>query len=116
MREGPRRLAWQLHVADLENRSSELAARLWTQNHDLAQACLRHAFVRDLASGSLPVQSFRAYVAQDAYFLEAFARAYAFALARSPDRHGVDSFQRLLAGVADELKLHTTYAERWQID
>jgi thiaminase/transcriptional activator TenA len=103
-------------VADLENRSSELAARLWTQNHDLAQACLRHAFVRDLASGSLPVQSFRAYVAQDAYFLEAFARAYAFALARSPDRAGLEAFHSLIGGVLAELHLHATYAARWEVD
>ena len=96
--------------------SADLAADLWRTNTDLAQVCLGHPFVRGLASGSLAINSFKGYIAQDAYFLEAFARAYAFALARSPDRHGVDSFQRLLAGVADELKLHTTYAERWQID
>ena len=94
----------------------ELAHRLWTSNQDLAGACLRHPFVRGLADGSLPVAQFRAYVAQDAYFLEAFARAYAFALARCPDRHGLEAFQGLIAGTVDELKLHASYASRWGVD
>ena len=46
---------------------------------------LAHPFVRGLADGSLPRQVFSGYVAQDAFFLEAFARAYALALAASPD-------------------------------
>ena len=79
-------------------------------------ACLKHPFVRGLADGSLPLASFRTYVAQDAYFLEAFARAYAFALARSPDRHGIDAFHALIAGVLDELMLHSGYAARWGAD
>ncbi len=37
----------------------------------------------------LSVECFQIYVAQDAYFLESFARAYALALAKSPDREGV---------------------------
>ena len=72
--------------------------------------------MRGLASGALPVENFRAYVAQDAYFLEAFARAYALALARSPDRHGLRTFHTLIGGVLEELQLHAGYAARWQID
>ena len=93
-----------------------LAQRLWTNNADLAQACLENAFVRGLADGSLPEACFKAYVAQDAYFLEAFARAYALALARSPDAHGLRAFYILIGGVLDELELHATYARRLTID
>ncbi len=93
-----------------------LAAQLWLANDDVVRACLHHPFVRGLADGTLPPDSFRAYVAQDAYFLEAFARAYAYALARSPDRYGLTAFQRLIAGVVEELRLHATYAERWRVD
>jgi thiaminase (transcriptional activator TenA) len=92
------------------------AKRLWQANADLAEACLQHPFVRGLADGSLPPACFRAYVAQDAYFLEAFARAYALALARTPDRHGLTAFHTLIGGVLDELKLHATYAARWEVD
>jgi thiaminase/transcriptional activator TenA len=94
----------------------ELAARLWIMNQDQAQACLEHPFVRGLADGTLALDAFRIYVAQDAYFLEAFARAYAFALARSPDRQGLEAFHTLIAGVLQELELHAAYAARWQID
>ena len=93
-----------------------LAQTLWETNADLAQACLTQRFVRGLADGTLPIDKFRSYVAQDAYFLEAFARAYAAALARSPDRHGVETFHGLIAGVVDELKLHASYAARWEVD
>src|SRR6266568_1791756 len=94
----------------------ELAERLWADNSDLAQAALAHPLVRGLADGSLPRQQFQFYVAQDAFFLEAFARAYAFALARSPDRDGLEAFYRLIGGVLEELRLHTTYAARWHVN
>ena len=73
-------------------------------------------FVRGLADGSLPAESFKAYVAQDAFFLEAFARAYALALARSPDRHGLETFHAHITGGLDELRLHASYAARWGVD
>jgi thiaminase (transcriptional activator TenA) len=92
------------------------ARRLWDANHNLAQAALAHRFVRGLADGSLPEQVFNTYVAQDAFFLDAFARAYALALARCPERDGMRSFFDLLSGALDELRLHAGYAERLGID
>lgn len=93
-----------------------LSQKLWAANADWAQRVLAHPFVRGLADGSLPVDSFRRYVAQDAYFLEAFARAYAYCLAQSTTRTDLQAFAGLIAGVIDELKLHAAYAERWQVD
>ncbi len=94
---------------------SVTTAELWRRNRDLAEACLNHPFVRGIASGELPRECFQVYVAQDAYFLEAFSRAYALALARCPDREGLVEFKDLLVGVFDELRLHRSYAERWGI-
>lgn len=93
-----------------------LAARLWSASAEVAEVALRHPFVRGLAAGSLPRASFAGYVAQDAYFLEAFARAYALALARSPDRAGLEAFHALIGGALDELCLHAGYAARQGID
>ena len=93
-----------------------LSARLWSDNADLADAALRHPFVRGLGDGSLPREAFQGYVAQDAFFLECFARAYALALARSTDRESLEVFADLIAGVRDELRLHASYADRWGVD
>ena len=92
-----------------------LAQTLWEENADLARAALEHRFVRGLGNGDLPLGSFQEYVAQDASFLEAFARAYALALAQSPDRQGLHDFTELLTGVLEELELHGKYAEGWGV-
>jgi thiaminase/transcriptional activator TenA len=93
-----------------------LARSLWQANADWAQKILAHPFVRGLRDGSLPVASFKSYVAQDAYFLEAFARAYAFCLANSTSREDLYGFSELIAGVLEELKLHKAYATRWKVE
>lgn len=93
-----------------------LARRLWNDNADLAAGALEHPFVRSLADGTLPHDVFAGYVAQDAFFLDSFARAYALALAHSPDRAALDAFADLLAGARRELHLHSSYAQRLGIN
>ena len=92
-----------------------LVRALWEENADLAQAVSEHRFVRGLKDGSLPLGSFQEYIGQDAFFLEAFARAYALALAHSPDQEGVREFAGLLSGVLEELELHGRYAVEWGV-
>src|SRR6201996_1004570 len=92
-----------------------LAAELWKANSDWAEKILAHRFVRGLGDGSLPVAAFKSYVAQDAYFLDAFARAYAFCLAHGTSRDDLFGFSELIAGVLEELKLHKSYTERLQV-
>jgi thiaminase (transcriptional activator TenA) len=93
-----------------------LSRELWSDNGDLAAATLSHPFVSRLADGSLDRATFAGYVAQDAFFLESFARAYALALARSSDTPTLLALAGLIAGVSDELRLHASYAARWGID
>ncbi len=57
----------------------------WSSDSDLAQSCLSHPFVQALGYGALRADLFRGYVAQDAFFLRAFANVYGLALARSSD-------------------------------
>lgn len=92
------------------------SADLWRDNHDGARSCLEHPFVQGIGSGALDRRAFEFYVAQDAVFLEAFARAYALALAKTPDRSSMREFHDLLSGVLDEFELHSGYAERWGVD
>ena len=93
-----------------------LAAELWTANADLAAEALAHPFVAGVGDGTLPRAVFAGYVAQDAFFLESFARAYAVGIAHSPDRATLDTFTDLLVGVREELALHAGYAARLGID
>jgi thiaminase (transcriptional activator TenA) len=93
-----------------------LSASLWSDNADIAAEVLAHPFVRGIGDGSLPQASFAGYLAQDAFFLESFARAYALALAHSPDTATLLTLADLLAGVRHELGLHASYAASWGID
>jgi thiaminase/transcriptional activator TenA len=93
-----------------------LARTLWAESSQQARRALAHPFIRGIADGSLPSAAFASYVAQDAAFLEAFARAYALALAASPDTETVLAFAGLIAGVRDELSMHAAYAARWGVD
>ena len=93
-----------------------LSRRLWHDNRGEAERILAHGFVRGLSDGSLAADRFKAYVAQDAWFLEAFARAYALCLAGATSRDDLDAFAGLIAGVIDELKLHAGYAASLGID
>jgi thiaminase/transcriptional activator TenA len=89
------------------------AAMLWKDNAELTAACLRHPFVQGIARGDLPRDRFVFYVEQDAFFLDGFARAYALAFAKAPDREAMAEIRVLLEGVDDELRLHRSYAQRW---
>jgi thiaminase/transcriptional activator TenA len=93
-----------------------LSSRLWSANSELAAQALAHPFVSRLGDGSLERHRFAAFIAQDAFFLDAFARAYALALVRAPDTSSVLTLADLISGVRDELGLHAAYAASLGID
>ncbi len=84
---------------------------LWQDNLDLAHASLMQPFVQQLAQGTLEAAAFERYVAQDAFFLNAFLRAYALAAAKCERLDQVAQFRDLMSGVLEELELHRGYAE-----
>ena len=94
---------------------ASLARVLWDANADWAARILAHRFVAGLGDGTLATASFKSYVAQDAYFLDAFARAYAFCLAHGTSRDDLFGFSELIAGVLEELKLHKSYTEKLNV-
>jgi thiaminase/transcriptional activator TenA len=90
---------------------------LWPANQDLAQACLEHLFVGGIATGTLPVSRFVYYIGQDRFFLQAFARAYCVAAARSArGRWGLKYFTPEAGGALEELKLQQSCAAEWGVD
>ncbi len=104
------------NLPDLQSSASWTLKTLWIEHEPIAAACLAHPFVTGIADGSLPRQTFIHYVGQDAFFLEAFAKAYALGLAKSPDKAVMTRFKRLLDGALDEVGLHAAYAKRWGVD
>lgn len=93
-----------------------IAEDLWQANQDLAIASLKNPFVQGIGDGTLRRDAFAYYVGQDAFFLEAFARAYSVAAAKAPDWEGFGIFHNLADGVLQELKLHQSYATQWGVD
>jgi thiaminase/transcriptional activator TenA len=93
-----------------------LSTTLWNRNHDLVTACLDHPFVQGIGDGTLAERKFAYYVGQDAFFLEAFARAYSLTAAKA-DRWSVfQVFHTLATGVLEELRLHEGYALEWGVN
>ncbi|RPI09150.1 MAG: TenA family protein, partial [Acidobacteriales bacterium] len=74
---------------------------LWKTNSDLVQSCLAHPFVQTLGEGTLKTDLFRDYIAQDAFFLRAFAKVYEMARARSSDQEIITWFSELTGGVQE---------------
>ncbi len=93
-----------------------LSQQLWNTNQDLVQASFQNPFVQSIGDGSLPKDKFAYYVGQDAFFLEAFARAYSVAAAKAPDWDSFNTFHTLAGGVLEELNLHKGYAQTWNVD
>ncbi len=85
--------------------------KFWTETIPIADKCLQHPFVRGLADGTLVKSKFVGFIAQDAFFLDVFARAYGAGVARAPDLEGRQAFFELAGGVFEELKLHASVAE-----
>lgn len=93
-----------------------LAAALWRDHAQLAQAGLAHPFVQGIGAGTLPLSRFTGYVGQDAFYLQTFARAYVLAAAKAPDWSGFQELHALATGVLGELALHERVAANLQLD
>ncbi|CAM9389533.1 unnamed protein product [Ectocarpus sp. 12 AP-2014] len=93
-----------------------LPGSLWQDCQLEAMRSLHHPWTLGLATGKTSLASFKNYVAQDAYFLRAFAKAYAYALAKAEDEEDIRAFHSLIGSVLEELGLHASYSAKWGID
>ena len=72
---------------------------------------LGHPFVTGLTDGSLPMESFAYYVAQDAHYLRDYARALAMVSAKAPGEASVAMFAAHAQGALEvEQQLHAGFA------
>lgn len=65
---------------------------LWAAGEPAYAAIRAHPFLAGLTDGTLPRESFRYYVVQDAHYLRDYARALALCSARAPEEAAVAMF------------------------
>ncbi len=80
-------------------------------------AYTQHAFVAQVAAGTLPERNFRHYLVQDYLFLIQFARAYALAVYKA-DRLAEmrEAAAAVTALLQTEMQLHVDYCAKWGLD
>ena len=92
-------------IADIERRTGPIRA-----------AILAHPFVTGVGDGSLPVEKFKYYVAQDYAYLIDYCRVLALASARAPRLEDMAWFAGLLDQTLNvEMALHRSYCEEFGI-
>lgn len=89
------------------DRLRDAANPIWEQQ-------MRHPFVTALGDGSLPSETFRFYICQDARFLDDLAKTFAYAATKTDDHAEMQHFgESLLHTLLVEQTLHQTYAARF---
>ena len=91
------------------NHLRRLARPIWN-------AQLIHPFVIALGNGTLPEQTFRYYILQDARFLGDLARVFSAAAQKAPDSDSALRFNKLAADtIIVERSLHENYGTQWKM-
>ncbi|MCF6139236.1 thiaminase II [Pseudalkalibacillus berkeleyi] len=76
------------------------------------EASFKHPFVTGIAGGSLPLENFRYYVLQDAYYLSHFAKVQALGAAKSQDMKTTACMASHAQGTYEaELSLHEQFSK-----
>lgn len=88
---------------------ARLTELLWSDIEDIYTKVMAHPFITGLCDGTLPQESFRHYIIQDAHYLRGFARVLSVCSARADDTADTVMFARHAAGaVAAEHDLHAS--------
>ncbi|EFJ08632.1 hypothetical protein SELMODRAFT_185239 [Selaginella moellendorffii] len=103
-------------LASAQAMEPSISKRLWQQSKREAMVCLYHPFVVSIAAGTLDLHSFQRFIAQDSFFLTAFAKAYGLAIERSDDREVKSEICKLQQAVYEELELHSSLMKAWNFD
>ncbi|KAL2653394.1 hypothetical protein R1flu_021522 [Riccia fluitans] len=97
---------------EMESPKTALAKKLWEMNQKEAYCALYQPFVVAMAAGTLPLESFRDYIAQDVFYLAAFAEAYGLAVENTDDEQAKAVLRDLQHHVQEELEqVHLSAAQ-----
>jgi thiaminase/transcriptional activator TenA len=82
----------------------------WEQIQPIYQKIIEMPFIQELMDGTLPLEKFQFYIAQDAHYLEHFGRSLALIAARIPEVKDTLAFIRFAEGaIVVENALHESY-------
>ncbi|KAG2195245.1 hypothetical protein INT47_007974 [Mucor saturninus] len=76
---------------------------------------LDHSFVRGIADGTLPVESFVYYLKQDYLYLQHYARAAALAAYKSGTMESIEANAAIVLHITKESQLHLDYCAKWGV-
>ncbi|KAM3290009.1 bifunctional TH2 protein, mitochondrial isoform X2 [Capsicum chacoense] len=100
----------------IEEEGVGIARRCWINFKKESTFALYTPFVVSLASGTLNVDTFRHYIAQDVHFLKAFVQSYEAAEECTDDDDAKVGISELRKNITEELKMHDTVLKEWGID
>lgn len=82
--------------------------RLWNEY-------VQHPFVLQLGEGTLPLESFQHYIAQDYHYLKHYARAHALASYKANDFASITAFSEIALHIAKESEMHVAVSLVYQL-
>lgn len=97
----------------VEERKRPLMERLLEATREIWEGYHRHPFVRGLADGSLPKESFVKYMIQDYHYLKEYAKVFALGVTKARDAEEMRAFAASVHDILEgEMNLHRSYMER----
>ncbi len=92
------------------------STKTWYEIASIYQSITKMPFIEELIQGTLPVEKFQFYIAQDSGYLEHFGRALALTAARAHDTQDTLAFIRFAEGaIVVENALHQFYMDDYSI-
>lgn len=86
------------------------SSHTWLQAQPVYQQITTMPFIEELMDGTLPIEKFQFYIAQDSHYLEHFSKALSLIAARMQDINDTLSFIRFAEGaIIVEAALHESY-------
>ena len=88
-------------------------AYLRNEVKEIWEASFHHPFVKGIGDGTLPLENFRYYILQDAYYLSHFSKVQAIGAAKATDLHTTSRMATHAVGTNEaELSLHENFSNR----
>lgn len=75
------------------------------QNIPIWEECAVTPFIKELQTGTLPMEQFKQYIIQDSIYLKNYARVYGMAIYHSTDLKDIQTFYAMLSFVTEEESL-----------